>query len=216
MHPTNWTSSQWIHAISSTPCHGALTSVPLSAHRSIEWECTASQIETPTSYPLLNNSSVHLTTKSEVGRTQTSWSVLRDSVLSSLTHPRGMALPRTACSIAAGMRAEAMAPSETNLLRFSLVLYTNFQLFGDKRKEQSDVYQAIDPPWTKIPGCATEGPDQMPRHGFGTFLATSAVCECGAADQTVDHVVFQCPIHPPPHGLHGLKVLVRKYYHKIE
>jgi len=38
-----------------------------------------------------------------------------------------------------------MAPSETNLLRFSLVLYTNFQLFGDKRKEQSDVHQVIDP-----------------------------------------------------------------------
>jgi len=26
-----------------------------------------------------------------------------------------------------------------------LVLYTNFQLFGNMRKEQSDVYQVIDP-----------------------------------------------------------------------
>jgi len=34
-------------------------------------------------------------------------------------------------------------------------------------------------------------------------MATSAAHECGA-DQTVDHVVFQCPIHRPPHGLHGL------------
>jgi len=25
--------------------------------------------------------------------------------------------------------------------------------------------------------------------------------------KTVDHVVFQCPIHRPPHGLHGLTVL---------
>ena len=35
----------------------------------------------------------------------------------------------------------------------------------------------------------------------------SAVCECGAGEQTVDHVVLQCPIHRPPHRLHGLTVL---------
>jgi len=64
-HPAYWTSSQWSHTVSSTPCHGALTSAPLSAHLSIEWECTASQIETPISYPLLNSLWVHLTTKSE-------------------------------------------------------------------------------------------------------------------------------------------------------
>jgi len=38
-------------------------------------------------------------------------------------------------------------------------------------------------------------------------MASSAACECGAEEQTVDHVVFQCPIHQPPHGLHGLAVL---------
>ena len=32
-------------------------------------------------------------------------------------------------------------------------------------------------------------------------------CECGAEEQTVDHVVFQCRIHRPPDGLHGLAVL---------
>ena len=31
--------------------------------------------------------------------------------------------------------------------------------------------------------------------------------ECGAEEQTVDHVLLQCPIHQPPHGLHGLTVL---------
>jgi len=36
-------------------------------------------------------------------------------------------------------------------------------------------------------------------------IAASAVCECGAKDQTFDHVVFQCPIHP--HELHGLAAL---------
>jgi len=36
-------------------------------------------------------------------------------------------------------------------------------------------------------------------------MASSAACECGA-EHTVDHVL-QCPIHRPPHGLHGLTVL---------
>ena len=38
-------------------------------------------------------------------------------------------------------------------------------------------------------------------------MAASAACECGAEDQTVNHVVFQCPNHRPPPGLHGLAVL---------
>jgi len=46
-HPTCWASSQWSHTVSSTPCYGAGTPVPLSAHLSIECRCTASEIETP-------------------------------------------------------------------------------------------------------------------------------------------------------------------------
>jgi len=38
-------------------------------------------------------------------------------------------------------------------------------------------------------------------------MSSFAACECGAEEQTVDHVVLQCPIHRPPHGLHGLTVL---------
>ena len=37
--------------------------------------------------------------------------------------------------------------------------------------------------------------------------ASSAACECGAEKQIVEHVVLQCPIHRPPHGLHGLTAL---------
>jgi len=52
------------------------------------------------------------------------------------------------------------------------------------------------------------------RTGVGRFrsclykwgMASSAACECGV-EQTVDHIVFQCPIHRPPHGLHRLTVL---------
>jgi len=39
------------------------------------------------------------------------------------------------------------------------------------------------------------------------FMASSEACECGAEEQTVDHIVLQFPIHRPPHGLHGLTFL---------
>jgi len=38
-------------------------------------------------------------------------------------------------------------------------------------------------------------------------MASSAPYECGADEQTVDHVVLKCPIDQPPHGRHGLTVL---------
>jgi len=39
------------------------------------------------------------------------------------------------------------------------------------------------------------------------YTASSAACECGAEEQMVDCGVLQCPIHRPPHGVHGLTVL---------
>jgi len=38
-------------------------------------------------------------------------------------------------------------------------------------------------------------------------MAFFAACECGAEDETEDHVILQRPIHRPPHGLHGLTLL---------
>jgi len=38
-------------------------------------------------------------------------------------------------------------------------------------------------------------------------MVSSAACECGAEEQTVDHVVLQCPIYRPPLRLHNLAVL---------
>ena len=38
-------------------------------------------------------------------------------------------------------------------------------------------------------------------------MASYAACECDAEEQTADYVVLQCPIHRPPHGVHGLTVL---------
>ena len=59
------------------------------------------------------------------------------------------------------------------------------------------------------------GPAQPPPYRCRTFplllvqmgYGLHCGCECDAEEQTVDHVVFQCPIHRPPHGLHGLTVL---------
>ena len=53
------------------------------------------------------------------------------------------------------------------------------------------------------------------RTGVGRFhssmhkwgLAPSANCECGASEQTADHVLTACPIHRAPHGARGLTVL---------
>ena len=112
---------------------------------------------------------------------------------------------------------EAIHSSESNLLRFSLVLHTNFQLFGNKRKEQSYVHQVIDPPWTKflvVPLAAWVRLNRLCT-GVGRFwsrlhksgMAASAACESGAEDQTIHNVVFQCPIERPFHGLDGLTVL---------
>ena len=44
-YPSCWATSQRSHTLSSMLCHGGWTSAPLSAHLSIKWECTASQIE---------------------------------------------------------------------------------------------------------------------------------------------------------------------------
>jgi len=38
-------------------------------------------------------------------------------------------------------------------------------------------------------------------------MAPSAACECGAEEQTIDHVVLEYLIHRLLYGLHGLTVL---------
>jgi len=79
---------------------------------------------------------------------------------------------------------------------------------------------------TLIPDTGTHTPDMtLPRRawvrldrlrtGVGRFrsclykwgMVSSAACECGAEEQTVGHVVLECPVHRSPHGLHGLTVL---------
>ena len=42
-------------------------------------------------------------------------------------------------------------------------------------------------------------------HKWG--LAPSPNCECGASEQTADHVLAACPIYRAPHGARGLTVL---------
>ena len=52
------------------------------------------------------------------------------------------------------------------------------------------------------------------RTGVGRFhssmhkwgLAPPPICECGASEQTADHVLTTCPIHRAPHGARGVTV----------
>ena len=53
--------------------------------------------------------------------------------------------------------------------------------------------------WTVV------GRFHSPMHKWG--LAPSPNCECGASEQTADHVLTACPIHRAPHGACGLTVL---------
>jgi len=104
-HPICWASSQWSHTVSSTPCHGAWTSAPLSTYLLTSWEWTASQIETPicTCRPTTISSSVD-NYRSVALWSDHPWNAewlenttrLRTFVPDIGTHPPGVALPRTA------------------------------------------------------------------------------------------------------------------------
>ena len=70
------------------------------------------------------------------------------------------------------------------------------------------------PPGMALPRTAWVRLNRL-RTGVGRFgsclynwaMASSAACEFGAEERTIDHVVLQCPIRRSPHGLHGLTVL---------
>ena len=38
-------------------------------------------------------------------------------------------------------------------------------------------------------------------------LNPSPNCECGASEQTADHIIFTCPLHRAPKAMQGLLVL---------
>ena len=35
-------------------------------------------------------------------------------------------------------------------------------------------------------------------------LSKSPACDCGADQQTANHIITECPLNRPPNGLHGL------------
>jgi len=61
--------------------------------------------------------------------------------------------------------------------------------------------------FTHIPFVVNHTINATPPERLQQGMASSAACECGAEEQTIDHVVLQCPIHRPPHRLLGLTVL---------
>ena len=69
----------------------------------------------------------------------------------------------------------------------------------------------LQKPNVRIPGLtasALVSDVSAPACTNGVWPPLPSACECGAEEQTVDHVVLQCLIHRPPDGLHGLAVLV--------
>ena len=53
--------------------------------------------------------------------------------------------------------------------------------------------------WVKLNRLRTGvGRFHLSMHKWG--LAPSLNCECGASEQTADHVLTACPIHQAPHG----------------
>ena len=63
--------------------------------------------------------------------------------------------------------------------------------------------------WVKLNRLRTGvGRFHLSMHKWG--LAPSPNCECGASEQTADHVLTACPIHRAPHGARGLTVLDRR------
>ena len=45
-------------------------------------------------------------------------------------------------------------------------------------------------------------------HNWG--VAFSAKCECGAGEQTADHIILTCPIHRAPQGIMVLQFWITK------
>ena len=93
--------------------------------------------------------------------------------------------------------------------------YFMFQIIFLKwKKMQKYCSKPHPPPGMTLPRRAWVRHNSL-RTGVGRFrsclykwgMASSAACKYGAEEQTVDHAVLQCPIHRPPHGLHGVTVL---------
>ena len=63
--------------------------------------------------------------------------------------------------------------------------------------------------WVKLNRLRTGvGQFHSSMHKWG--FAPSPNCECGASEQTADHVLTACPIHRAPHGARDLTVLMTK------
>ena len=60
--------------------------------------------------------------------------------------------------------------------------------------------------WVKLDSLRT-GVGRLHSSMHKWSLALSPNCECGASEQTADHILTACPIHRAPHGARGLTIL---------
>jgi len=162
-HPTCWASSQWSHTVSSTPCQGAWTPAPLSAHPFIECRCTAPQIET--------------------------------LICTRRTTCHQFIWQRHTCGTVAGSPMERGVDGQPHKTPH----------FHPRHRHPPGI-SLLRRTWVRFNRLRT-GVGRFRSCLYKWVMASSAACECGTEEQTVDHVVLQCPIHRPPHWLHGLTVL---------
>ena len=60
--------------------------------------------------------------------------------------------------------------------------------------------------WVKLNRLRT-GVGRLHSSMYKWGVAPSPNCECGASEQTADHIISTCPLHRAPKGIQGLLVL---------
>ena len=60
--------------------------------------------------------------------------------------------------------------------------------------------------WVRL-NCLRTGVERFHSSMYKWGLAPSPICECGATEQTADHVISSCLIYHVPRGTRGLQVL---------
>jgi len=178
-HPTCWASSQWSHTVSSTPCHEAWTPAPLSARPSIECKRTAPRIETP--------------------------------ICTRRTTSHQFIWQKHTCGAVGGSPMKIGVDGQPHKIPYFHPRHRHPSTPEWPSQEEPGSGLTGSAPVSDVsaPACTNGVWPPLQRYGllYEWGMASSAACECGAEEPTVDHVVLQCPVHRPPHGLHGLTVL---------
>ena len=135
-----------------------------------------------------------------------------------LTEPRDASKerPKSGCPFVPATRKLLRNPSE---LGIRAAQWTNLTWDTEYSKSMSALGVYISRVSTRPIGMSLTRTAQVKlnclRTGVGRFgssmpklgLASSAKCDCGASEQTADHIILTCPTHRAPRGIMDLTVL---------